>query len=130
MIPRNCTVKDNPPESYGDCIRACIATILNRDDVPHVFDGRPYLDAWRSLRDWLSIIGKTIAVFPAADHKEFMTENNPGVPYILLHGTLRGDHAVLCRNGEKIHDPAWYRCGEMNPHSLGFYIICIVGDLV
>lgn len=129
MNPRVCTVKDSPPHSYGDCIRACIASILDRDDVPHVFDGRPPLDAWKDLRAWLTTQNKIIAVFPVDDHAGFMRENNPGVPYILLHGTLRGDHAVICRDGEIIHDPAWYRCGVAGPHSLGFYIIAILGNL-
>lgn len=130
MNPRICRVKENPPHSYGDCIRACIETILDRDDVPHFFDGRPTEAAWRDLRFWLAEHKKFIAVFPTEDHAGLMKENNPDIPYILLHGTLRGDHAVVCKNGEKIHDPAWYRCGEMNPHSLGFYIIVIIGDLI
>jgi hypothetical protein len=131
MNPRICTVKDDPPHSYGDCIRACIATILDRDDVPHTFGvGCSPLDSWSILRSWLATIGKTVSLFPTDDHVQLMKENNPGVPYILLHSTIRGDHAVICRDGEKIHDPAWYALDQMKPHSLGFYIIGIVGDLI
>ncbi len=31
-------VPHNPPHSYGDCFRACIASILEMD-VPHFLDG-------------------------------------------------------------------------------------------
>jgi len=139
MNPRICTVKHEPPHSYGDCIRACIATILDRDDVPHVFDNRIIKDgkvdqdlvilAWIELRAWLRTYKKTIALFPSDDHAESMRMNNEGIPYILLCGTFRGDHCVICQDGNLIHDPGWYRSEITGPLSAGYYIIGIVGDL-
>lgn len=130
MNPRICMVRHDPPASFGDCISACIKTILDRDDVPHVFDGRPILDAWSQLRSWLQLFGKTIAIFPMDQHAEFMAENNPGVIYVLFCGTNRGDHAVVCQDGQIIHDPAWYKAIITGHHSMGCYIVGIVGDLV
>ena len=129
MNPRICTVKHNPPDSYGDCIRACIGTILDRDDVPHMFNP-PTPDSWARLREWLKTIGKNIALFGVDDHVETMRENNPDVPYMLLCGIADGDHAVVCRGGEVIHDPAWWRTAITGPHSMGFYVIGIVGEMI
>lgn len=135
--PRFCTVKNEPPHSYGDCIRACIGTILDRDDVPHCFDSRILKDgkedgdlvvlAWGDLRAWLKTIKKSIAVFPVEDHVEFMRSQNEGVPYVLLCGTHRGNHAVLCQNGNVIHDPAWIK-SEIGLMTQGYYIVCILGE--
>lgn len=138
MNPRICTVKHNPPESYGDCVRACIATLLDRDDVPHVFKGadirqeKNMMAAWAELRKWMAEHKKFLALFPAEDHVDFMLSNNPDVPYILWCHTSDGnDHTVLCKNGKVIHDPAWYRSEIIGPLSTtGFYIIGIVGNLL
>lgn len=131
MIPRNCHVKHNPPQSYGDCIRACLATMLNRDDVPHLYDGRPFDIFWRDLRLWLQVMaGKTISLFMTENHAEYMRELNPDIAYLLLCNSMSGDHAIVCRNGERIHDPAWYRAAEYKPHSIGCYVIGIIGDAV
>lgn len=130
MIPRNCHVKHNPPYQYADCVRACVATMIDRDDVPHVFDGRAFDKAWQDLRIWLRIMyGKTLSIFPTEDHAEFMKENNPGTAYMLLcSASSGGDHAIICRDGARIHDPAWYKSAEYKQHSLGCYFICIIGD--
>lgn len=139
MNPRTCLIKHDPPNSYGDCIKACIGTILDRDDVPHVFDeriikdGKPDKDllilAWIRLRAWLRTLKKTVVLFAVDEHAEMMTINNEGIPYILLCSTHRGDHAVICQNGNVIHDPGWYRSEIKGPLSAGCYVIAIVGDL-
>lgn len=132
MIPRNCRVKDDPPNSYGDCIRACIATLIDRDDVPHVFDGRSALQAWRDIRAYLAGLNKTLFLFPVIefDPHELMKNNNSEIPYMLLGATVRGDHAVICRDGKVVHDPSWYKSDIIKPGSVGFWVIGIIGDLV
>lgn len=121
---RMCTAKE-------DCIRACVGTLIDRDDVPHVFDTRPAEEAWAELRAWLESHKKALYIFAAEDHAEFMRVNNPDLPYILLAKNGRGeDHAVICRNGQVIHDPAWYKSAIVGHHSSGFYYIVIVGDFV
>lgn len=127
---RFCMVDHQPPKTHGDCVAACIRSLLDRDDVPHVFDDRPVLDSWSVLRSWLAGIGKTIAIFPTDDHESFMRENNPGIPYILFHSTGETDHVVICKDGKKYHDPAWWKVGIVGPTSQGYYVIGIIGDLV
>ncbi len=129
--PRKCLVASNPPHSYGDCIAACVRTILDRDDVPHCFNNQDTEAAWGELRAWLAEQGKCIALFGANDHKQIMSQLNPNIQYILLHATHRGDHAIICRDGAVVHDPAWCRSEIVGPHSqLGVYAIGIIGDLV
>jgi len=127
MNPRICTVKHNPPHSYADCIRACIATLLDRDDVPHVFDGRPAPDSWSELRAWLKSINRTLFLVDVGDPWEYMELNNPGVAFMLLCSTGSGDHAVICRNGKVVHDPAWYKTEIKGPHSVGVWIVGVIG---
>ncbi len=40
MTPLTQRYLHNPPETYGDCYRACIASLLDLglDDVPHFYD--------------------------------------------------------------------------------------------
>lgn len=130
MNPRICRIKHDPPNSYGDCIRACIATLIDCDDVPHVFDERAAEDSWAALRSWLAAKHKVLAVFSVDDHFEFMQSSNPGITYMLLCSIADGDHAVLCRDGKVVHDPAWYRTEIVGAHSCGHYLVFIVGDLV
>ena len=127
MQPRICTVKHNPPESYGDCIRACIATMIDRDDVPHVFDGRPPENAWAALRAYLKSIKLTLFVTDILEPFEYMAINNPDIPYMLLCQSGGVNHAIVCRGGEVVHNPAWYKQAVSGPHSQGFYIVGIIG---
>jgi len=49
---------------YGDCIRACIATLIDRDDVPHPFSTPDKtIEAWNTMRAYLAEHGKNIALF-------------------------------------------------------------------
>lgn len=119
-------------QESNDCIRACVATLINRDDVPHVFGKHPNEEAWAELRAWLESHGKYVFVAPVEEHAEFMNSTNHGIAYILLHQNARGeDHAVICRNGEVIHDPAQEKSPIIGHHSqLGCYLLCVIGDAV
>lgn len=127
MKPRYCQVPHNPPHSYGDCIRACIATLIDRDDVPHTFDDRNTEEAWRSLRSYLKSQGKNVALFPYddADPLSYMLEVNSGIPYMLM-GSSQGkvNHAVVCCDGKIIHNPSYIAMTD--PLIEGFYIICVI----
>lgn len=130
MIPRVCQVKHAPPASYGDCIRACIATIIDRDDVPHVFDGRSGEEAWSALRQYLKELKRCLFVINVEENPfQFMGTNNPDIPYMLLCSAGGADHAVVCVGSDVFHDPAWYKSLITGPTSQGFYIIAIVGVL-
>lgn len=121
-----CKTIHNPPKSYGDCIRACVATMTCDERVPHVFDDREPVDSWESLRDYLRDKGKSIALFSVDDPFEEMAENNAGIFYMLMCRTHYGDHAVVCRNGVVVHDPAIAKHEIIGPHSSGYWIVGVI----
>lgn len=130
MKPRYCEIPHQPPAAFGDCIRACIATMIDRDDVPHVFDMRPVRLSWITLRKYLAKHGKFIALFAIDnDHVSFMSAENEGVPYLLLGGSQHGDHAVVCISGKVVHNPD-ANTVITKRHSQGFYVIGIIGNLI
>ena len=124
-----CQVEHNPPESYGDCVRACVATLIDRDDVPHTYDGINSMKAWADLRKYLAEHGKTLALFQIEEPFTSMAENNPGIAYMLLCRTAYADHAVVCRNDSIIHDPSHSQSEIVGEHSLGCWIVGIIGEL-
>lgn len=116
MTPVICRVKHDPPNSYGDCVRACVASLLDADasDVPHFYeDGSP--DGKMRLGEWLGSIGYVAAWFysdgndPLEAVLEFMGAQNPHLYYMLLGRTEGGAHAVVCQGGAVVHDPNWYK---------------------
>lgn len=131
MEPRMCLTLHNPPKSYGDCIRACVATLTNDDDVPHVFDERDADICWRELRAYLATKGKTLVIFTMDEPFEEMKEINSDTSYMLIGGTANGsNHAVICKNDEIIHNPAYYSSQIVGPTDAGWWIVGVIGDLV
>lgn len=130
MNYRMCKIPHNPPHSYGDCIRACVASLVDRDDVPHTYLGHGAEQAWSDLRSYLKKLGKYLALFVVeGDVFEFMEINNPSIPYILLCRTENADHAVICKNGEIIHDPNTTPSEIVGEHSCGHWIVGIIGSI-
>lgn len=132
---RFCKTKHNPPESYGDCVKACIDTILDRDDTPHVFDERNGEESWEELRKWLASIDYApfITMFdPSLSLNEFFEEmktNNPESVYMLLAQSAGSDHCIICQGGEIVHNPAWYKQPINGPHSIGAWITIVIGKI-
>lgn len=132
---RFCKVKHNPPETYGDCVKACIDTILNRDDTPHLFNGGVPEEAWRELREWLKTLGYApfLTGYDGSmsfdEFKEHMNENNPDSVYMLFAQTGDTDHCVIFKGGEKIHDPSWSARLITGPHSFGEWIVIVLGKI-
>lgn len=124
-----CRSIHNPPKSYGDCVRACIASMTGDDRVPHVFDDRPPEDSWQALRDYLRDKGRGLAIFAVDDPFEEMAFNNPGTLYMLLCRTHHGDHAVVCRNGAVVHDPAIAQSEIVGKHSSGYWVVGVITTL-
>lgn len=114
MTPDICYVKNDPPHSHGDCLRACVASLLDLPalQVPHfVRDGCEPEVTYQRVREWLADRG-LVPMFSGYETSEapdevlqFMASTNPGVYYILFSA----DHAVVCLNDEIIHDPAWVK---------------------
>ena len=119
MTPQTCTTTHNPPHSYGDCLRACIATVLDMEIeyVPHFADkGVTGLETLTHVRKWLGERGWTMATFgmpgdqDVADVLEYMSQANPTVTWLLFGSTSvdqRDLHVNVCQGGKVVHDPAW-----------------------
>lgn len=131
MTPVMCRVKHDPPHSYGDCLRACIATVMDMDaeQVPHFADmGATANETLASARRWLASRGLTIATFampgdePLASLLEWMEQMNPTVTWLLFGATgVSGDglHVNVCQGGRVVHDPGWIPSSIKSPYREG-----------
>lgn len=121
MTPVFCRVKHSPDDGlYGDCLRACVATILNYEHnpeaVPHfAHDGATpdivherlceYLSSQHGLSPWVIHYDPTVSLEEMLD----VLAVNADVPFLLYGRTAYDtDHVVVCQNGKVAHDPAWY----------------------
>lgn len=131
MTPTTCTITHNPPSSYGDCLRACIATVMDlpAERVPHFADlGATAEESLASTRRFLADYGLTIATFafpgsePLASLMEWMEGMNPTVTWLLFGSTnVSGDglHVNVCQGGRVVHDPAWIPSSIKAPYVEG-----------
>lgn len=98
---------------YGDCMSACIASILeiNTEDVPH-FAGKYFNEPdkfHKAIRDWLAQFGYFyLTILYGNDPRNEMKQNNSGIYYIFSgeSGYSRASHSVICINDKIVHDPA------------------------
>jgi hypothetical protein len=137
MTPTHCITKHNPPHTYGDCMRACVATILDMPtaDLPNFADGGVDADsAFAEMRRWLLLIGLApfITAYPGehsmADLLEMQGALNPSSIYVLFGSTNSGgDHCVVCEGGSIVHNPAWYGCDLIGPMSNGTWQLLVLG---
>ena len=118
MIPIYMKSKHNPPNSYGDCWSACMASILEREDIPHFLeDGDPNNDWIERTREYLATIDVSLwrtwyGVDNLSEVLFTMKEINPDMYYILSGDSPSGPHSVVCLNDEIVHDPAGRPKGE------------------
>lgn len=107
------TVPHDPPNTFGDCHRACFATILGLQphEVPHFYE-HPETDSTALIMEFLSRFGLMQAhvLFPGETNlREILTtlgHTMPGVPAILGGTSSRGcGHSVVILDGEIYNDP-------------------------
>lgn len=131
MQPIHCKVGHNPPESYGDCLRACVASLLelSADEVPHFYHDNPDpYEALRRVRAFLRPMGETIFAveYPPVTRAELldmMRGNNPDATCLLFGQTSGGGgHVVVCRGDQVIHNPAWHGCHVVDPGPAGWIV--------
>lgn len=135
-----CLVKHDPEAGlYGDCLRACIASLLNIEettDVPHfMHDGCDGNVAQERLKEWLK--GRGLAPFYMLFNEDGLAEVlhvmkllNPGVRYILMGATEEEEHAIVYAGDELINDPAWCHSPLVGPSlSNGYWTVLIVVPL-
>ena len=114
-------------EERNSCVSACINTLMNRDDCPHFFDGRPGQDAWRSLHRWVREQRKELMLFPYdIDPRPLMKDCDNEGYYMLLCHNGHGEHAVICKGGERVFDPGWIQSPIEGPLDNGFWIVGVV----
>lgn len=115
MEPVMCEVVHDPENGmYGDCFRACIASILEltSKEVPHFYsnwiEGTDFNEHWKGVRKWFN--DNNILIFEwwsEDDLRHYMLETNPDIYYIFTGGSsIDANHAVVCLNNEIVHDPS------------------------
>ena len=135
MIPVFCRVKHDPENrTFGDCLRAVVASILELDSeaVPHFYhddcDGET---GDRRLREFLKTKGLTpfVSYYPGSENLDDLLHvqqmQNPGVNFILFCQAGGGDHVVICKDGKVVHNPSWVPSGVTGPNSNGFWGIMV-----
>lgn len=140
MTPAMCRVTHDPEAGkFGDCLRACIASILdvsNPEDVPHFFEDGATGDVgqWR-LREYLATLGFGAfyahydGSLPRDEVLGMIGEQNPNMHYILCASANGGDHSVVCCNADIVHNPIYYGGGITGPNSDGFWSILVIARL-
>lgn len=124
LTGRKCKERDS-------CVAACINTLMDRDDCPHFFnsDAQHAVEAWSALRMWMRGHGKDLFLAPwHEDPRPLMVGCANSAPYILLHFNGVDDHAVICRDGEKVFDPAWIGKPIVGPMTCGYWMVGVVVD--
>lgn len=134
MITHFCTIKHNPPDSYGDCLRACIASVLDIEDpatVPHFAHAKNNLDeVMIEMRVWLRERKLDVICIPFQSTIEdvfiTMASVNPGAYYMVIGAIEDGGHIVVCKNDGVTHNPAWVPTRFDGPLAGGYYIVVLI----
>lgn len=138
MIPQICKTKHNPPDTYGDCLQACVASMLNMDmsEVPHFHRDGDDQRGNKEFKDWLQVIG--LRPFYMAFPSDVPLKNiftmmegvNTEIEYLLFCSVNDGDHCVVCKNDQVIHDPAWYRSNNYKAGTNDFWVVVVFVHIV
>jgi len=132
-------IHDPENGTYGDCFRACIASLLERDpkDVPHFCgydDSKEITGKWNiDVNKWLAQYGFAYVEWPVSSQEDYepffkqREENHPNYPlYHVITGNSPNfentSHAVVGKNGKVFHDPSTTRKGVLNHEMYGFII--------
>lgn len=138
MTPVHCLVRHQPPDSYGDCVRACVASLLDlpAESVPH-FAGiaktgdemLTYMRVWLMTQGYAPFIGHFDGDASVSEILQQQAMVNPGCYFMLFGRVEGGDHVVICRNDKIVHDPNWYRTAMTGPGSTGVWIVMVLTKL-
>jgi len=134
MIPVDCQVKHNPPFSYGDCLRACVASIMEMmpEYVPHFCaHGEDVEETWNNMRRWLRLRGLAPFIFALPGDMillevcEHISAQNPDTYYLVFGKQGKGDHVVVCAD-KPVHDPGWGGVFLDGPTDAGQWLIMLI----
>ena len=136
MVKHRNLIKHDPENGqYGDCHRACFATILGLEpeNIPH-FYGNPDEDGQAKINSFLRDLGlgESTTYFQGETTVEQILEvtkqHSPGVPLILGGWSRTGcNHSVVIIDGEIYNDPT--EAGIIGPLSNGFYAVTALAVL-
>jgi hypothetical protein len=136
VIPVKQQIKHNPPERYGDCHRAALASILELpiEEVPHFCDKTLFPDRWRDdERAWLLARGRVpITLIFDTDDVDLvfgtMAALNPDTFYLLGGTSRKGTgHSVVGLNAGIAHDPSPELSGIVAPMEDGRFWVTFFG---
>lgn len=136
MIPHFCQVMHNPPDTYGDCLRAAVASICNMEtinNIPHFAHGGDGERANEQLKAFLLTRGlRPFYVGIPSDSAtlgqvfEQQTLANADIDYLLFCQCGGADHVVICRNDRVIHNPSLSQSAITGPQSDGVWVIVVL----
>ena len=130
-----CRVKHDPEDNkYGDCVRACVATVMDvdADNVPHFYydndpeAGLQRMATWLEMRHHAPFFSHYSGELPLDAVLNMMNEQNPFAVYILFGATESGQHVVVCRGGKIVHDPAWLPMPIIRPGDHGVWSVLVI----
>lgn len=141
MKPVKQLYRHDPPHAWGDCHRACVASILELpcEAVPN-FCAPPAGDQWQEGRwrereyAWMrsqGLVPIVTAYAPEAELDALLDNSvyyNPGI-YWILGGTSRNGtgHSVVAFDGRIVHDPSLDDSGIVGPMEGGHYWGTFIG---
>lgn len=112
-------VHDPENGKYGDCMRACIASLMHLDtiEVPHFYENGPD-DYYFKINTFLKNNNLKIiytshegVIFYNDIYHLIFGKNPDGIP-----------HACVAKNGKLVHDPNPSRAGLIDVDSFGFLV--------
>jgi hypothetical protein len=140
MRPVYQTITKLDPENgqWGDCLRACIASLFEMDieGVPHFCDERAYPEGhYPAVQEWLKRRDLTMIAYPVPadkmeEHGEAMRALGVDCFYLVGGRSGLSNHVVVAQYGACVHDPypkldsPWH--GHMAPDDNGNYEVMMI----
>ena len=110
MIPVFQKIKHDPDSGkYGDCMRACIASLLELkiEDVPHFFENGNADDFNKKVGVFLASKGYALLSLNCWEIKEEHFYFKKNIPHLISAITKKGTyHATVGIDGKIVHDPS------------------------
>lgn len=140
MIPHKSLVKHDPENGkYGDCVRVCLASILDVEkceDVPHFYeDGSSDHDVVQDrIDDWMKGRGLWLCEIPVKAESPVAAlewiHSIVGDQHYILAGNSRlgAGHFVVCRGAKIVNDPS--DNGIVGPQDDGYYWLVVVAKIL
>lgn len=115
MIPVDMLCLHDPQQGiYGDCQRACIASLLelNPKDIPHFYESGNDLIFWKSLNGFLAEHALLHLQVEAFNFGMGIFKGHADCYHMIYGNSCRNTlHAVVGLNGVIVHDPHPSRAG-------------------